>query len=160
MKLKMPNGYIQDPSDQEIERDVAELRKLMEGVDPRGYEEPHPAYHQNFLVRVRGRIDQEQARRKRRSVLTTWGSLTAAAVIAVVIVTDGLPGSGGRVIEPGGNGGGAVAAAPPAAAGERVFAEQGPNSLVLSENDVRMVNAIVDDDEAAVFEAMIDSDVF
>lgn len=157
MKLNMPEGYMQDPSDAEIERDVAELRRLLEGTD--GPQEPHPAYWQNFLVHVRGRIDEEQVRRKRRSLITTWASITAAAAIAVFIVSDGLPGT---------KGGGTIpvvqttkdVGAAALADNSLIFTDRATHSIVLSETDVRMVNAIVKGNDAEVFEAIVDSEMF
>jgi hypothetical protein len=156
MKLKLPEGYMQDPSDQEIEKDVAELRRLLEGTD--APEDPHPAYWQNFLVHVRGRIDEEQVRRKRRSLITTWASVTAAAAIALFIVNGGIPTTTddgpARLTQ---------TQSPDAtmlADNSLIFTDQGTHSIVLSETDVKMVNAIVKGDDAEVFEAIVDSDMF
>src|SRR5687768_13150305 len=86
MKIGIRQNW-QEPSDSEIERDVAELRQLLESVE--GPREPHPAYFQNFLVHTRRRLDEQQARRSRFSPSLAWASFSAAAV-AVVLVVGGL----------------------------------------------------------------------
>ncbi|MDB5035362.1 MAG: hypothetical protein JWQ98_2603 [Chlorobi bacterium] len=145
-----------DPIDAEIERDLAELRGLLAGVE--GPKEPHPAYWQNFVVRVRGRLDEEGFR-KRRKFSTAWVSVGAAAVIAAVAITSVLN-TGGTV--PGGPIARTKVVDQPAEAASAsmadAYAQTGTKSLVLSESDVQMVNAIVSNNDDAIFEAMVSSD--
>jgi hypothetical protein len=168
MNTNLWNKGWHEPSDEEIERDVSELRRLLEGVE--GPKEPHPAYYQNFLVRVRGRIDEERFRRKRLVPSTIWASLSAAAVVVALVVggvfSPSVPGSGsGSVAQNPGVSKGAAEHLFPAstpsgdlAANDPLYADQGLQSLVLSKNDVKMLDAIMTDDDNAVFNAMVDSD--
>ncbi|MEP7219953.1 MAG: hypothetical protein ABI876_13605, partial [Bacteroidota bacterium] len=136
-----------DPIDAEIDRDVAELRGLLAGIE--GPQEPHPAYWQNFVVRVRGRLD-EDGFRKRRKFSTAWVSVGAAAVIAAVALTSVLN-TGARI--PGNPITPTKLADQPAAVASASMAEEyaqtGTKSLVLSESDVQMVNAIVSNNDDA-----------
>jgi hypothetical protein len=148
------------PSDEEIERDVSELRRLLSGVEePR---EPHPAYYQNFLVKVRGRIDEQGGRRKRLAVPSAvWASLSAAVVVVALAV-----GGVFSPTQPGGQVASTIAKGPtvdpaqpaPLQDFASLYHGQDIRGLVLSESDVQMVNAINSGDENAIFDAMADSD--
>ncbi len=137
------------PTDAEIERDVAELRNLLSGVD--NPSEPHPAYWQNFVVNVRKRIDDGGAKRKAWRFSPAWASLSAAAVVTIIVVTSGILDQ--------------LPPPPPAYPPKPVpvslgdsYSQTNTRSLVLSEQDVRMINAIVSDDrDDAIFETLVDS---
>lgn len=134
-------------SDAEIDRDVAELRQLLANVQ--GPAEPHPAYWQNFVVRVRDRIDHEGGRRKRWNLVPAWASLGAAAVVTIIVVS--ISGDDQPIkMKPGPQ--------PPAAMEfSASYSATDTRSLVLSEQDVRMINAIVSDDrDDAIFEALVE----
>jgi hypothetical protein len=153
MNMKLGRDH-REISDAEIERDVAELRRLLAGVD--GPKEPHPAYWQNFVVRVRGRIDKEGFR-KRRSFSPAWATVGAAALVAVVAVSSLFSPKEPGVTPP------QVVANPPAvpAASANLAAaydQSGTQSLILSENDVKMVKAIESNNDDAMFEALAESE--
>lgn len=175
MNLDMLKNRWRQPSDEEIDRDVAELRQILGRVE--GPKEPHPAYYQNFLVKVRGRIDEERFQRRRVIPSTVWASLTATAVV-VFLVVGGVFTPSTREIADGGKVAGAEVTAPSAteseiplfgdsqsAAGD-LLADNGSSatytdgttSLVLNDDDVQMLNAIMSDDDDALFEAMVDSE--
>ena len=166
MNINMWNKGWQEPSDEEINRDVSELRRLLERVE--GPKEPHPAYYQNFLVRVRGRIDEERFRRKRLAPSTLWASLSAAAVVVALVVggvfSPSVPRSTGDVAIGTHNAlpeqlfPNKSSHAEDLAANDPLYAGQSVQSLVLSKDDVQMLDAIMTDDDNAVFTAMVDSD--
>jgi len=148
------NGRV--PSDAEIEHDVAELRSLLAGIE--GPKEPHPAYWQNFVVRVRGRIDEGTVR-KRRGFSPAWATLGAAAVVAVIAVsTIFSPSKQSLIIEP------PKVVRPMQAAPQSVanlaaaYDQSGTSSLVLTDSDVKMVNAIESNNDNAIFEALAESE--
>lgn len=160
-RLKNMDGA---PSDQEIERDVAELHRLLDGVE--GPREPHPAYWQNFLVHVRGRIDEDRFRRKRRIPSIALASATAVALIAIVLVgrldrvgdpfsTD-IPGQ--AQVARGAAGGARIDQNLLASNVDPLLDQGDTHRLVLNEDDVKMLDAIMIDSDAAVFKAMVDSD--
>ncbi len=151
-----------EPSDAEIERDVAALRRMLAGVE--GPKEPHPAYWQNFVVRVRDRVDEKGARKKRWGFSTAWASVGAAALVTVAVVSGIFsPGSTGSGIP-----GGTISKVTPPASERREpggdlaahYQASDARSLVLSGDDVRLINAIVADnsDDAAIFEVLVNSD--
>lgn len=79
----------------EIDRDVEELRSLMSRLpEP---DEPHPAYWNNFLMRVHERIEAETAPKRRAwwSPALIWSSLTGAAALVVVAAVTGILPFGG-----------------------------------------------------------------
>lgn len=155
------------PSDQEIDRDVAELRKLLEGVE--GPREPHPAYWQNFLVHVRERIDEDRFRRRRRIPSIALASATAVALVAIVLVSgvidrgdSGTPAdsqitaSTSRSTSSAAN---RLSEQPLLASNvDPLFEGDAARRLVLDESDVRMLDAIMTDNDAAIFQAIVDSD--
>ena len=164
----------QQPLDMEIERDVAELRRLLDGIE--GPREPHPAYWQNFLVHTRQRLDEQQARRRRFSPSVAWASFSAAALAVVLVVGGILPGSNPSAVAPDNK----IAASQPVATPEEEDVMFGlglesdlgselaaampgdvldnSTSLVLSTEDVKMLNAIMsEEDDDAIFNAMIES---
>jgi hypothetical protein len=143
-----------EPSDAEIEKDVAELRSLLEKVD--GPSEPHPAYWQNFVVRVQARIDEEGGRRKRRSFSTAWASVGAVAVMTVIVVATGLLDKQPAVIPNPVKPALKMHAEAPADLAA-AYNSTDTKSIILSGGEVNMINAIVSDkSDDAVFEAMVD----
>ena len=166
MDVNLWRNHQGEPSDAEIEKDVAELKRLLDGIE--GPNEPHPAYWQNFVARVRSRIDEEGGRQKRRSFSTTWASVGAVAVMAVLVVATGLLDKPGVITNPSKNP--AVAANPSANAPANPLAANKADlaaaynstetkSIILSGEEVNMINAIVSDEsDAAVFEAMVSED--
>lgn len=143
------------PSDTEIENDVAELKRLLDGVD--GPAEPHPAYWPNFVVRVRSRIDEQGGRTKRRSFSTTWASVGAVAAMAVLVVATGLLDKPGVITNPPKPTAKLSAQAPADLAA--AYNSTDTKSIILSGEEVTMINAIVSDkSDAAVFEAMVNED--
>lgn len=143
-------GNQSDPPDAEIERDVAELRQLLAQID--GPAEPHPAYWQNFVVKVRGRIEQEGGRRKRRGFAPAWASLGTAAVVTVIVVATNVfknepPPPPDRPLPN------------PVLSLAETYSSTETRSLVLSKGDVQMISAIVsDDNDDAVFEALVNAE--
>ncbi|HVZ39487.1 MAG TPA: hypothetical protein VHI13_09435 [Candidatus Kapabacteria bacterium] len=137
------------PPDAEIEKDVAELRQLLSRVP--GPAEPHPAYWQNFVVKVRGRIDEEGGRRKRWRLFPAWASLGTAALVTVIVVASGLLERTGKDRPDPSR------PVPPAAAEfSAIYSNTDTQSLILSHDDVQMINAIVSDQDDAIFQAMVD----
>lgn len=157
-----------EPSDEEIERDVAELRQLLRGLDLPA--EPHPAYWQNFLVRVRQRVDERRIPRRRWAPSMAWASVTAAALVVVLAVSGVLP-TGHRAIDektavsgrPGPGTDHSLAATPSSdaalAADPLLFDRTASHSIVLSNDDVNMLKAIMADDDEAILQAMVDADM-
>ena len=173
MNLDMLKNRWRQPTDEEIDRDVAELRQILGRVD--GPKEPHPAYYQNFLVKVRGRIDEERFQRRRVAPSTIWASLTATAVVVALVVGGVFTPSTREIAEVGAGSRATVTA--PSATDEPLFGDSqtessdlladngssatytdGTSSLVLNDDDVQMLNAIMSDDDDALFEAMVDSE--
>lgn len=141
-----------EPADEEIERDVAELRSLLTALEEPV--EPHPAYWQNFLVHVRNRVEDDRARRRRWSPSVALTSLTAAALVVVVAVSGVLPLGPSSV--PG------VDATirrelPRPAVAQNPYAD-GVESLMLSSDEMQMLDAILDESPEAVLQAMIEGD--
>lgn len=153
MNINLGRNHRGEPLDAEIERDVAELRSLLAGVD--GPKEPHPAYWQNFVVHVRNRIDEEGGRRKRRSFSTAWASVGAAVVVTFFVISGiftpeaPTPPSGDTIAQPT-----ATAAKSDLA---MHYQDAGSQALILSGEDMRMINAIVSENDDAIFEAMVES---
>lgn len=164
MKLSLNPRNQPTVSDEEIERDVAELRRLLEGLP--GESEPHPAYWQNFLLRVRSRIDDRGGRRRRWSPSIAWTTVTAAAVVVVLAVSGILPISAPRgsettlAVEEHRVGEDVAARDAALAADPLAFEEHSARGIVLSQDDVTMLKAIVADDESAMLLAILDSEDF
>jgi hypothetical protein len=153
MNMKLGRDH-REISDAEIERDVAELRRLLAGVE--GPKEPHPAYWQNFVVRVRGRLDKEGFR-KRRSFSPAWATVGAAALVAVVAVSSLFSPKEVGVTPP--QVAGTSKVVPPASSNlAAAYDQSGTQSLILSENDVKMVKAIESNNDDAMFEALAESE--
>jgi hypothetical protein len=175
MKIGIGQNW-QEPSDSEIERDVAELRRMLDGVE--GPREPHPAYWQNFLVHTRQRIDEQQARRRRFSPSVAWASLSAATLAVILVVGGIIPTSiNHTTIDPSGNG---IAASQPILSTENgkdilgLMESDGElatslsiggapaidqsSSILLSNDDAKMINAIMsEEDDDAVLTAMVET---
>jgi hypothetical protein len=154
MNLRLNWKGTKEPTDEEIERDVAELRSMISRLD--APTEPHPAYYQNFLVRVRERVDEDRVRRRRWAPSVAWSSMTAAALVVVLAVAGVLPDAAGP--EPGVRG--EIRRAPNRIATTQTQSpyENGAESLMLSEGDVEMLDAILEKDEEAILRAMVESD--
>lgn len=145
-----------DQLDDEIERDVVELRRLLENVE--GPKEPHPAYYQNFLVRVRDRIDRDRSRQRRWGLFGRVSAIGAAVVVLVLVSTTVMQ-----------NGGDLPPAAdrpentvPPTAQLEsnsdaQLFPNESSN-IILTKSDVRMLNAIMSEDDNELFKAIASAD--
>jgi hypothetical protein len=156
MDVNLWRNHQGEPSDAEIEKDVAELKRLLSGAG--GPSEPHPAYWQNFVVHVRTRIDEKGIRTKRRSFSTTWASIGAVAAMAVVVVATGLLDKPGVITAPPKTPAAKSAAAAPADLAAAYNSTE-TQSIILSGEEVNMINAIVSDEsDAAVFEAMVSGD--
>lgn len=163
MDMNLGRNRQAEMPDAEIERDVAELRRLLAGVE--GPQEPHPAYWQNFVVRVRSRIDEQGAAKKRWSFSTAWASVGAAALVTIAVVSGVF--APDQTITSNGTGGGissSPSATPPVE--RRVpggdlaadYRASDASSLVLSGDDVALITAIVsDNNDDAIFEAIVDS---
>ncbi len=149
-----------DPLDAEIERDVAELRRLLDGVE--GPREPHPAYYQNFVVRLHDRIDHDRNRRRFWHRVGRFASLGGAAAVLVVVATTVFK-SGGDLPIVGNHPQGATPVTSPSpdshinAGADPLFVDDAP-SIVLNKNDVRMLNAIMSEDDNELFMAMANPD--
>jgi hypothetical protein len=166
MDINLGRNRQAEPSDTEIERDVAELRRLLAGVE--GPQEPHPAYWQNFVVRVRGRIDEQGAGKKRWSFSTAWASVGAAAIVTIAVVSGIFsPERAGNGIGTQGNGPVAVKPAEQPVENRETggdlaahYRSSDASNLVLSGEDVRLISAIVstDSNDDALFEALVESD--
>lgn len=156
MKFNLNWKGVQEPSDADIDRDVAELRTMLARIEQPA--DPHPAYWQNFLVKVRTRVDDDKVRRRGFAPSMAWASMTAAALVVVLAVSGLLPtGTTGIVVEKPGpiN----LHVAPPLANATSIpLYEDGAKSLVLSSDDVQMLDAILEKDEEAILRAMVDAD--
>jgi len=156
MNVNLWRNHQGEPSDAEIDKDVGELKRLLDGID--GPREPHPAYWQNFVVHVRTRIDEEGARRKRRSFSTTWASIGAVAAMAAVVVATGLLDKPGVVTIPTKTPAVKQFSDAPADLAA-AYNSTDTKSIILSGEEMNMINAIVSDNgDAAVFEAMVSRD--
>lgn len=82
--------YDADRMDAEIDNDVAELRALF-GTLPEPAE-PHPAYWNNFLLRVHEKIEAEASPRRSAwwSPALIWGSLTGTTALLVLAMMTGV----------------------------------------------------------------------
>lgn len=143
-----------EPADEEIERDVAELRSLLSGLEEPA--EPHPAYWQNFLVHVRRRVDEEGGRRRRWAPSVALTSMTAAALVAVVAISGVLPIGNRTPAVPG-----TVAIDRRSVLKTEVVEnpyEGGVESLMLSSDEMQMLDAILDESPEAVLQAMVEGE--
>lgn len=144
-----PNGY-PEPIDAEIERDVAELRGLLAKTDTPT--EPHPAYWQNFVVHVHSRIDGERAQRRRWSLMTRFASVGAAALVVALAVNGVLVPNGDGLLR---------GSKDPVAQQQKLSSNPMAQritkgeSIILSSNDVQMLNAILDEDDDGIFKAIV-----
>jgi hypothetical protein len=141
-----------EPADEEIERDVAELRSLLARVEEPA--EPHPAYWQNFLVHVRERVEDDRVRRRRWTPSVALTSMTAAALVAVVAISGVLPIGPPRA--PGVDA--TVRREIPRPAVVDNPYDSGVESLMLSSDDLQMLDAILDESPEAVLQAMVEGE--
>jgi len=147
-----------DPLDEAIEQDVLELRRLTNGLP--GPEEPHPAYWQNFVVKVHGRIDERRLSERARRFWWRWSAVGASVGAAAIVVFVGfkgvLPDSGSEV-----RNNPPVATTQPAnirsIPADPLFAADA-KPLVMSREDVQKYNAIVTGDDDDVFEELVKGD--
>lgn len=155
------------PSDTEIEREVAELRQMLEGIE--GPSEPHPAYYQNFLVRVRSRVDEQQGfRRKRWSLTATLASIGSAAVVAAVVFSGVLSPTSDQTVAVNDPNAGATeqvdknsgSTGSQEGESDKLFADVDAStpSIVLSSGDVKMLDAIMSDNDAEIFNALVENE--
>ncbi len=146
-----------DSLDQEIERDVAELRQLLDGVE--GPKEPHPAYYQNFLVRVRDRIDLDRSRHRKWGRVGRFSAIGAAAVVLVLVTTTVMQNGGGLppVTDRPAKTETAITEGEGRSDYAPLFADES-SSIILSKNDVRMLNAIMSEDDDELFRAIASAD--
>lgn len=164
--------YEDSMMDKEIEKDVADLRMLLKDVpEP---EEPHPAYWNNFLLRVHERIEAEAAPKKKPwwSPALIWGSLSGVAAMLVIAWSVGIFPFGSRT------GDDYIAdkyvppqeelVVVPRPLDEEIpvpsIGEEAPEdatySIVLSQEDLDMIDAIqTGDDDAILREIMDDPDI-
>lgn len=144
-----------DSLDEAIERDVMELRRLTNDLP--GPQEPHPAYWQNFVVRVHDRVDKQRVRDRARRFWWRWSAVGASAAAAVLVVFVGfkgvLPGSDSELqnTPPVATNMGASVRSMPTP--PPLFAADA-NPIVLSKEDVQKYNAIVSGDDDDVFEQL------
>jgi len=157
-----PDNIPADPIDGEIERDVAELRRLLHGV--RGPAEPHPAYFQNFVVHVRDRIDRDRRRHRSWARLRRFAAIGTATAVLVVVATTVF--QHGVDIPSGGEDDrtGSVPTRRPTGSGstaryEPLFRDEG-SSIILSKKDVRMLDAIMSEDDNELFMAIASNDQY
>lgn len=160
--------YEENAMDKEIEKDVAELRLFLKEVPDA--EEPHPAYWNNFLLRVHERIEAETAPKKKAwwSPALIWGSLSGVAALLVITWSVGifpfgsqpddeiiagkeLPQQEELVIVPRPLDDDIAAPA----IGEDA-ADESTYSIVLTQEDIDMINAIQSDDDDAILREIID----
>ncbi len=86
--MKNRDNYDDNRMDGVIEEDLANLRSLMEKLPAPS--EPHPAYWNNFLMRVHERVEEETSPRRRAwySPALIWSTLAGvASVVAVALIT-------------------------------------------------------------------------
>lgn len=160
--------YEGNAMDNELEKDVAELRTLLKDVPD--MEEPHPAYWNNFLLRVHERIEQEAAPKKKAwwSPALIWGSLTGAAAMVVVAWSIGI-------FPFGSNKDDQIIASNDLPAQEELVivprpldedlsipmttedaTEEASYSIVLTQEDLDMIDAIQSNDDGAILREIID----
>ncbi len=159
-----PRLYEDNAMDQEIERDVAELQMLMsEATEP---EEPHPAYWNNFLLRVHERVEAETAPQRKAwwSPALIWGSLTGVALLLIAAWFGGIFPFGGQ------DTGDVMLADNNPPQEELVLTprpldidllslpieEEEAYNLVLTQEDVDMLNAIQTGDDDAILREMME----
>lgn len=93
---KEAENYGNGRLDEAIEQDVALLRSIESNLP--APEEPHPAYWNNFLIRLHERVDGSmsvgagRARRRWFSPALIWSSLAGVtALLVVAVATDLIP---------------------------------------------------------------------
>lgn len=169
--------YEQGRMDADIDRDVAELRGLLKDVPEPS--EPHPAYWNNFLLRVHERVEAETAPKRRAwwSPALIWSSIAGTAALVLVAVVTGLVpfGADGPIESPALADGSLAADAverpvetssdidlvPIDAEMESLIADidelhnVADEHVVLTASDIEMLDAIESGDDEALLEAMI-----
>lgn len=179
MKSEMYEG---ERMDSEIDRDVDELRSLMSRLSEPA--EPHPAYWNNFLLRVHERIEAETAPKRRAwwSPALIWSSLTGAAALVIVAAVTGILPFGGTddpvaspAIAEGGTGEVVIEKpvettsdmdlVPMDQEMENLIADidevstAADDHMVLTSQDIEMLDAIESGDDDAILEAMMKEDL-
>ena len=168
---KKPNSeeYDMNRMDDVIERDVADLRALLSEVP--GPSEPHPAYWNNFLLRVHERIEEKQAPKRKAwwSPSLIWGSLTGVVGLLVIALMTGIFPFGQEAADP--NTELAYVASPqeleltprPMELDADLYVpgvdeglDEASYSIVLTKGDLEMIDAIEDGDNDDILQAMID----
>lgn len=160
--------YEGDAMDNELEHDVAELRMLLKDVPE--VEEPHPAYWNNFLLRVHERIEEQAAPKRKAwwSPALIWGSLTGVAALLLVAWGVGMFPFGSKSDTT------VIAGNTFPAQEELVLVprpldedltmpmttsdmnDEASYSIVLTQEDIDMINAIQSDDDGAILREIID----
>ena len=162
--------YEMNRMDDVIERDVQELHALLSRVP--GPSEPHPAYWNNFLVRVHERIEEKQVPKKKAwwSPALIWGSLTGVVGLLAIALLTGVFPFGSDAVDPGSE---VVAGLnqpqeleltprPPDLDADAYIpgledeTEDASYSIVLTQDDLEMIDAIEDGDDDAILRAMLD----
>lgn len=156
--------------DDVIEKDVAELRSFLEGVP--GPSEPHPAYWNNFLLRVHERIEEKQVPKKKAwwSPALIWGSLSGVAALLLVTYLTNLFPFGNDIPEGemlAGNTGAKTVLTTKTIDQELddfIISGGGADTdetayFMLTQGEIEMLNAIEADDDDAILRAIIGEDV-
>ena len=169
--MKNKANYDDNRMNQEIESDLAELRSLMEGLPAPA--EPHPAYWNNFLLRVHERVEAETSPRKRAwySPALIWSTLAGvASLVAVALITGVFSGelpenqeilADGPVVEQPVTTENDFDLVPLDAEMELLVSdmelpgEVAENHVILTAGEVDMLEAIESGDEDALLEAVI-----
>ena len=155
-----------------IEQDVAELQALLNDVP--GPSEPHPAYWNNFLVRVHERIEEKHAPKKKAwwSPALIWGSLGGVACLLLAAYLTGVFPFGNDITVPGGEMLADLPAMTEEALTTKTIDEQMNDFLIsdingdveevsylmLTQGEVDMMNAIESDDDDAILRAILEED--
>ena len=159
--------------DDVIDHDVAELRSLLNDLpDP---SEPHPAYWNNFLVRVHERIEEKHAPKKKAwwSPALIWGSFGGVACLLLAAYLTGVFPFGNTISDSGGEvfadltGNEQVLTTQPDIDEELDgFIMSGIDNeaeevsyIMLTQDEVDMMNAIESDDDDAILRAILEEDV-
>ncbi|MCB0710846.1 MAG: hypothetical protein KDD67_00800 [Ignavibacteriae bacterium] len=161
-------GYEMNRMDDVIERDVADLRAMLSEIPEPS--EPHPAYWNNFLLRVHERIDEKQAPKRKAwwSPALIWGSLSGVAGLLLIAFMTGVFPFGSDGVVSGeefahlSSPGDLELTPRPLDMDTELYVPgideeiDGSYSIVLTESELNMINAISDGDDEAILQAMID----
>lgn len=172
--MKNKERYNSNQMDAEINKDVDALRSMLEGVPAPS--EPHPAYWNNFLLRVHERVEAEQSPQKRAwySPALIWSTLTGVAALVVIALATGV--FSGNPIEEGPIIADGPSIEKPVTVESDIdlvpmddemalllsdideMSDVAEDHVVLSQDELEMLEAIENGDDNAILEAML-SDV-